>query len=122
MECTTIKIVLWVLNIILFIVLIRRSGLTLSGIHEDVSSRVELGDSFHTGNIQAIAEGKGDKIGVHELTETMGAMERRMSALRNRKDDASLTAASRLSDLHERASRVVTNQSAPIHLSRYYQR
>ena len=46
MECTTIKIVLWVLNIILFIVLIRRSGLTLSGIHEDVSSRLNLVMSF----------------------------------------------------------------------------
>ena len=121
MECTTIKIVLWVLNIILFIVLIRRSRLTLSGIHEDVSSRVELGDGFHKANIQAISEGKGDKLGVPELTETMGTMERRISALRKRNDESSKIAASRLSDIHERASRSVTNRSAPIHLSRAYQ-
>ena len=122
MECTTIKIVLWVLNIILFIVLIRRSGLTLSGIHEDVSSRVELGDDFHKANIQAISEGKGNKIGVHELTETMGAMERRISALRKHKNEASTMAASRLNDVHERASRIAMNKGEIKHLSRYYQR
>lgn len=122
MECTTIKIVFWVLNIILFIVLIRRSGFTLSGVHEDVSSRVELGDEFHKANIKAISEGKGDKIGVHELTETMGAMERRISALRKRKDEASAMAASRLSDVHDRASRRVMNKGEIKHLSRYYQR
>ncbi|AET42483.1 hypothetical protein EXVG_00377 [Emiliania huxleyi virus 202] len=121
MECTTIKIVLWVLNIILFIVLIRRSGLTLSGIREEVSSRVELGDEFHKAHIKAISEGKGDKIGLPELTETMGAMERRISALRKRKDEASAMVASRLSDVHERASRIAINKDEIKHLSRYYQ-
>ena len=118
MDCTTIKVVLWVLNIFLFIVLIRRHTQNIRDIRDYAVTRMEMGDPHNRAVIDAVAHGKSDQVPVEMLAQSADIVARRASAMSKKPGAAAAQATVQLEKLHDRMSRQIKNKLPHPGLSR----
>ncbi|AEP15184.1 hypothetical protein EOVG_00247 [Emiliania huxleyi virus 88] len=118
MDCTTIKIVLWVLNIFLLIVLIRRNTQNISNLHDSAITRMDMADPQNRAVIDAVTHGKADTVPVEMLMQSADIVSRRASAMSRKPGASAAQSAAQLDKLNDILVRKIKNKTNHPGLSR----